>query len=107
MKLVHINKVGATGDLYVVREFSATDPGYGGGIPANPAFPSNTLPSGPPPHLPLGHTLVLVRDPAGVWHYAAIEPGQMVPPPIPDNALPGGPPNMVANPIAPGAAPKK
>jgi hypothetical protein len=92
---------------------AGTDPGYGrpewgdhpnqglpgGGHisnrpPLNPNFPSNSLPSGPPPHLPPGTTLVLVRDPAGVWHYAAIQPGQPVPPPLPDHTLPGGAPPM-------------
>jgi len=60
----------------------------------NPAFPDNTLPSGPPPHVSPGTTLILVRDAQGIWHYAAIQPGQPVPPPLPGHALPGGPPPM-------------
>lgn len=57
-------------------------------LPNHPHFPNNSLPSGPPPHVPAGATLVLVRDPAGVWHYAAIQPGQPVPPPLPGQPLP-------------------
>ena len=104
MKLVHINKVG--GDLYVVREAHLpTDPGYGGGLPANPEFPDNSLPAGPPPHVPQGNVVVLVRDPAGVWHYAMM-PAASVPPPLPDNTLPGGPPLRPGMPLPPTATPK-
>lgn len=89
------------------------DPGYGigmhphpgHGLPANPAFPDHSLPPGPPPHVPPGNVVVLVRDPAGVWHYAMM-PAASAPPPMPDNMLPGNP-NMPTNPIAPGAAPKR
>jgi hypothetical protein len=88
MKLVHINCVG--GDLYVVREFQA--PGVDNTLPGNPVFPNNTLPSGPPTTINPGETLVLVRDPEGVWHYAAIAPGS--PPPRP---VPPGPPVHISN----------
>jgi hypothetical protein len=75
----------------------------GGG---RPNFPDNTLPSGPPPHVQPGATLILVRDQAGVWHYAAIQPGQPVPPPLPDNTLPGGPPPRPGQGLPPTAQPK-
>jgi hypothetical protein len=89
-------------------------PGGGGGLhpgnrppgSGNPAFPDNTLPSGPPPHVPAGTTLILVRDPAGIWHYAAIQPGQPVPPPLPGQGLPGGPPPTAGQPLPPTPAPK-
>lgn len=93
MKLVHLDRVGTKGNLYVVREFHApVDPGYGGGIGANPVFPDNSLPNGPPTTINQGETLVLVRDPEGVWHYAALAPGS--PPPRP---VPPGPPPHVSN----------
>jgi hypothetical protein len=93
VKLVHLNKVGPSGDLYVVRDFHApTDPGYGGGIPANPVFPNNSLPSGPPTTIQPGEILVMVRDPEGVWHYAALSPDS--PPPRP---VPPGPPDHISN----------
>jgi len=89
-----------------------TLPGMGGrpdnSLPGGgrPNFPDNSLPSGPPPHIQPGATLILVRDQAGVWHYAAIQPGQPVPPPLPDNTLPGGPPPRPGMPLPPTAAPK-
>jgi hypothetical protein len=63
-------------------------PGSGG----HPNFPNNTLPSGPPPHIQPGATLVLVRDAGGVWHYASLPAGSAPPQPV--------------NPIAPTPAPK-
>lgn len=131
MKLVHVSHV--SGDLYALREFHApVDPGYdtgvfphpGGGPAHNPVFPNNTLPAGPPTQIGPGETLVLIRDPEGVWHYAALAPASPPPRPVPpgppvhiggmppgtnlpSNALPGMPPNMATNPIAPGAAPKR
>jgi hypothetical protein len=83
---------------------SEVDPGFGAGRPGidhpanrppgsgRPNFPDNSLPSGPPPHVAAGATLVLVRDPAGVWHYATLPAGT--------------PPPVVAPPIAPTPAPK-
>ena len=91
VKLVHVSHV--SGDLYVLRPFHATDPGYGqGGVPhpghelpgGHPAFPDNSLPSHPPPHVPEGTVVVLVKDPAGVWHYASLPPGTPVPTPLPE-----------------------
>jgi hypothetical protein len=129
-----IHKVG-DGNLYHVHFLQPTDPGFGqggghpdqglpghghpdqglpgsGGHPGNrppgsghPAFPDHTLPGGPPPHVPPGTTLILVRDPAGVWHYAAIQPGQPVPPPLPDQGLPT-PPTRPGQPLPPTPAPK-
>ena len=69
------------------------DPGYGipdwGGHPGNRppgswgGRPDNSLPGGPghpdnrpPAHPPVvapGQTLVLVRDPEGIWHYATTD----------------------------------
>ena len=86
-----------------------SQPGHPGNRPpgsGHPGFPDNTLPPGPPPHLPAGTTLILVRDPAGVWHYAAIQPGQPVPPPLPDQALPT-PPAVPGQPLPPTPAPKR
>lgn len=80
-------------------------PGSGGG-----GIPDNSLPSTPPPHVPPGTTLVLVRDPAGVWHYATLPAGTPAPtpvPPTPDQGLPGGPPPVAGQPLPPTAAPKK
>ena len=114
------------GNFAYIHAVDTVDPGFGGGIgvgvdpgfgigegahpghglPHPPHFPSNSLPPGPPPHVPPGNVVVLVRDPAGVWHYAMM-PANAAPPPMPDNTLPGGPPNMATNPIAPGAAPKR
>src|SRR4249919_138841 len=74
---------------------------------SRPNFPDHTLPEGPPPHVGTGTTLIMVRDPQGVWHYAAIQPGQPVPPPIIDNTLPGGPPPLPGQPLPPTAQPKR
>jgi len=100
VKLVHINKVGPTGDLYVLREFHAPvspDQGLPGGgtypdqgLPTIPGVPDNTLPTTPPPTVMPGATLVMVRTSDGKWHWAAIPPGQPTPPLLPDNTLPGG-----------------
>jgi len=78
----------------------------------NPSFPDNSLPSGPPPHVQPGATLILVRAASGTWHYAAIQPGQPVPPPIatqppmPGTGLPGGPPPTAGTPLPPTGQPK-
>jgi len=61
-------------------------------LPGSPGHPDNRPPSGPPPQVGPGEVLVLIRDQAGVWHYAAIQPGS--PPPRP---LPPGPPDHIAN----------
>ena len=85
-------------------------PGSGGGIP------DNSLPSHPPPHVPPGTTLVLVRDPAGVWHYATLAPGtpppttlpEPTPPPGVDNTLPPTPPPHVSGgPVPPTPTPQR
>jgi len=81
------------------------DPGFGvggarpghrpdQGLPGNPNFPDNSLPSTPPPQLLPGYTLVLVRTADMKWHYAAVSPGTPVQPlpPHPDQGLPGQPP---------------
>jgi len=85
-------------------------PGSGGrpdqGLPSHPHFPNNSLPSAPPPHVQPGATLILVRAASGTWHYAAIQPGQPVPPPLPGQGLPGGPPPMPGQGLPPTAQPK-
>jgi hypothetical protein len=68
-------------------------PGYGhpGNRPpgsGRPNFPDNSLPSGPPPHVPDGTVVVLVKDPAGVWHYASLPPGTPAPTPLPEQPAP-------------------
>jgi hypothetical protein len=104
-KLVHVTKVEGGGDLYLLRPFHATDPGFGvgggggrpdqglpghGGHPGNrppgsghPAFPDNSLPSGRPPVVAAGETLILVRDPEGIWHYASLDASTPPPKPLP------------------------
>jgi hypothetical protein len=61
-------------------------PGYGHpdqSLPGSGLRPSQ-LPSFPaPPHVQPGATLVMVRDPMGVWHWAVIPPGQPTPTPLP------------------------
>jgi hypothetical protein len=99
--LVYVQQLG--GNFAFITPVSSVDPGFGmpggGGRPDNslpwapvrpghdlphlPGVPDNTLPTTPPPHVPSGATLVLVRDPAGVWHYAAIEAGHPLPTPLP------------------------
>jgi hypothetical protein len=82
-------------------------PGHLGGprpdqsLPGSPGHPDNRPPSGPPPQVGPGEVLVLVRDQAGVWHYASLPSG--TPPPKP---VPVPPPNVVSPPIAPTPAPK-
>jgi hypothetical protein len=81
------------------------------GLPSSPGHPSAGLPGSPghpdnrppmqPPVVAAGVTLVLVRDPVGVWHYATLDAG--TPPPKP---VPVPPPGTVAPPIAPTPAPK-
>ena len=88
------------------------DPGYGipdwGGHPGNrppgswAGRPDNTLPGGPghpdtrppghPPVVAAGQTLVLVRDPEGIWHYATMD--NSTPPPRP---VPVPPPDHISN----------
>jgi hypothetical protein len=109
--LAYITPVGEHG-LYQIHEVHGrTDPGYGHGgglhpsqglpghghpdqgLPGMGGHPDNALPgsglrpsqlpSYPPPHVQQGATLVMVRDPAGVWHFAAIPPGQPAPMPLP------------------------
>jgi hypothetical protein len=104
-----------------------TDPGFGHGRPdlpghdlpggglhpgnrppgSHPVFPDNTLPGGPPPHVTPGNVVIMVRDQAGVWHYASLPAGQVPPPVQIDNTLPGGPPPVAGQPLPPTAAPKK
>jgi hypothetical protein len=145
MKLVHINKVGTSGDLYVVREFHApvdpdygvgggnrpdqglpgsggrpdnTLPGMGGrpdqGLPGSGNRPDNSLPGGPghpdnrppsrPPTVGPGQTLILVRDPEGVWHYATTDNSS--PPPRPVPVPPPTNPPTVDNTLPPTGEPK-
>jgi len=121
VKLVYIDKIGMTGNVYAVRDFTPpVDPGYGipgiGGHPDNTLPGSghidNTLPGGPghpdnrppgkPPTINPGETLVLYRDPEGVWHYATLPSGS--PPPKP---VPVPPPTTPDNTLPPTATPKK
>jgi len=76
-------------------------PGSGGGIP------DNELPSEPPPHVPAGTTLVLVRDPAGVWHYATLDANTPPPKPLPPGSIehPGNRPPGSGAPPHPGGGP--
>ena len=53
-------------------------------LPGAPGSPGNELPAGPPPHVPAGTVLVLVRDQAGVWHYATTAPGTPPPTTLPE-----------------------
>jgi hypothetical protein len=91
-------------------------PGSGGGghpdhsLPGQGGIPSHELPDQPPPQVQPGHTLVLVRDQQGKWHYASIAPGSPPPRPVPMPPHPGGGP-MPGNPNLPnqglpGAQPK-
>ena len=80
---------------------SEVDPGFGVGRPGiehpgnrppssgRPNFPDNSLPAGPPPHVNPGEVVVLVRDQAGVWHYAALPSGSPPPRPLPAPTPPG------------------
>ena len=54
-----------------------------------------------------GNVVIMVRDQAGVWHYASLPAGQVPPPVQIDNTLPGGPPPVAGQPLPPTAAPKK
>lgn len=86
-----------------------------GAHPGNPAFPDNSLPSSPPPTVAPGQTLVLVRDPVGVWHYATIDastpppkPVPVPPPTHPDQGLPPHPAQPLPTPpTAPTPTPHK
>lgn len=72
------------------------------GLPGSPGHPDARPPSGPPPQVGPGEVLVLVRDPAGVWHYASLPSGS--PPPKP---VPVPPPLVPGMPLPPTAAPKQ
>jgi hypothetical protein len=89
------------------------DPGYGrpgGGprpghdLPHLPGIPDHDLPTTPPPHVPAGVVLVLVRDVSGVWHWATLPPGS--PPPIVAPPIATPPPPTAGTPLPPTAAPK-
>ena len=88
--LVFLHPFGAVDPGFGVPGFGPVDPGFGVGLPPHvgggparpPHFPDHSLPPGPPPHVPNGTVVVLVRDPAGVWHYATM-PEAAAPKPIP------------------------
>ena len=98
-----------------------SNPAHPGNRPpgsGHPVFPDNTLPSTPPPHVPAGVTLVLVRDPTGVWHYATLDANTPPPKPVPPGSIdhpsgqpippPGStPPPTAGTPLPPTAAPKR
>lgn len=109
------------------RPGGGVDPGWGieeGGRPGQlpsggwPGHPSQGLPRPPrPPHVAPGQTLILVRDPVGVWHYRTIDASTPPPKPLPpgtpgapDQGLPPGTPLPEAPdqglPQPPTAAPK-
>jgi len=71
------------------------------GLPGAPGHPDNRPPATRPPTAGPGETLVLVRDAAGVWHYATLPSGS--PPPKP---VPVPPPTQPDNTLPPTAAPK-
>jgi hypothetical protein len=83
-----------------------TLPGMGGrpdnSLPGSPGHPDNRPPGGRPPQVGPGEALVLVRDQAGVWHYAALPSGS--PPPKP---VPVPPPTTPDNTLPPAPEPKK
>jgi len=82
-------------------------------LPGSPGHPDNRPPSGPPPQVSPGEVLVMIRDQAGVWHYAAIQPGSPPPRPLPpiaggghpDQGLPGSPGHPSTGPVPPGGSP--
>jgi hypothetical protein len=97
--LVYIHQLG--GNFATITPVGAVDPGFGvGGMPHPghglpgmphpghalpphlPGVPDNTLPTTPPPHPTPGTVVVLARDTAGVWHWAAI-PANVMPTPLP------------------------
>ena len=91
-----------------------SQPGHPGNRPpgsGNPVFPDNSLPSYPPPHVPAGATLVLVRDQSGKSGTTPrCQPGSPPPRPRPvppgvDNTLPT-PPVTPGTPLPPTPAPK-
>lgn len=71
------------------------------GLPGSPGHPDNRPPATKPPVVAPGMTLVMVRDPVGVWHYATVDAS--TPPPKP---VPVPPPNTIDNTLPPTAAPK-
>ena len=82
----------------IARPGFPVDPGWGvgeggtpdQGLPENPYIPDNSLPTTPPPTVPTGSYLVLVRNPAGQWQYAVVQGTPPTPTPTPPMA-PGGP----------------
>jgi hypothetical protein len=92
-KLVHLTKVGPTGDIYVMRPFHLPhtpdnslpgEPGHPDNtLPQIPGVPDNTLPTTPPPTVPAGMVVVMVRTSDGKWHWAAM-PAPNVPTPLPE-----------------------
>lgn len=91
-KLVHITLVG--GDVYLLRPFHLpTVPGTPDqGLPEPPVIPGvpdNTLPTTPPPTVPPGMTLVIVRTADGKWHWATTSTAPTpLPEPTPPTAQP-------------------
>ena len=88
-------------------------------LPGAPGSPGNELPANPPPVVPPGTVLVLVRTADGKWHYASsAAPPTVLPeppgvgiwpkprPPGVDNTLPGGAPVYPSQGLPPTAAPK-
>ena len=53
---------------------TSADRGSTTDCPARPAILTTVLPSGPPVQVGPGEVLVMIRDQAGVWHYAALAP---------------------------------
>jgi len=141
MPLVFIRHIGA--NLAYVQALDAVDPGFGvgggvdpgyghpawgghpdqglpgmggypsHGLPGSPGHPDNRPPASAPPAIAAGQTLVLVRDPVGVWHYATIDASTPPPKPVPvppplypsTGPIPGQPP-LPGQPLPPTAAPK-
>jgi hypothetical protein len=134
MPLYYVRSMG--GNLALIEPMGAGHPDQG--LPISPGHPDqglpgggyggrpdNTLPgggqigqlpSGPPPTVLPGWTLVLVRKPDGKWAYATLAPGSAAPKPLPEPIPPGGAPDqglppqppggVVSPPIAPTPAPK-
>lgn len=83
-------------------------------LPGAPGHPDNRPPGSAPPVVAPNLTLVLVRDQAGVWHYATVDnsspPPKPVPVPPPGHAsgqpVPVPPGGVAGQPLPPTAAPK-
>lgn len=81
------------------------DPGYGipakpplhpdQELPAIPGVPDNTLPSTPPPTVPAGMILVIVRGPDGNWGWGTVT---SMPTPLPVPPMVGGGPAPTPSP---------